>query len=90
MPGRPTDARASSSPATSRRWCALHDAAPELIRRINLGGLHHRPDRRELLRYLYLGSDDEGLVRRLRNEGVEVVAQDVPTTAAVSLDALLR
>ncbi len=68
----------------------LHDAAPDVIRRINLGGLHHQPDRRELLRYLYLGAGDERIVRRLRSEGVEVVAQDVPTTAAVSLDALLR
>jgi D-glucosaminate PTS system EIIB component len=68
----------------------LHDAAPGLIRTINLGGLHHQPDRRELLRYLYLGADDEALIRRLRAEGVTVSAQDVPTTAAVDLDALLR
>ncbi len=68
----------------------LHDAAPDVIRRINLGGLHHQPDRRELLRYLYLDPGDEQIVRRLRSAGVDVVAQDVPTTAAVSLDALLR
>ena len=31
---------------------ALHRAAPALVHRINLGGIHHRPGRRERLPYL--------------------------------------
>ena len=37
---------------------ALHRAAPAVVHRINLGGIHHRPGRRERLPYLYL-TDDE-------------------------------
>jgi mannose/fructose/N-acetylgalactosamine-specific phosphotransferase system component IIB len=69
---------------------ALHDALPALVRRINLGGLHHRPGRAERLRYIYLTEDDEALLRRLGSEGTEITAQDLPTAAAVNLAALLR
>jgi mannose/fructose/N-acetylgalactosamine-specific phosphotransferase system component IIB len=55
---------------------------------INLGGVHHRPGRRERLPYLYL-SDEElrGLVG-LAAEGAEITAQDLPTSVAVPLRAL--
>jgi mannose/fructose/N-acetylgalactosamine-specific phosphotransferase system component IIB len=69
---------------------ALHDAAPALVRRVNLGGLHHRPGRVERLRYIYLGAGDDALLRRLASDGTEVTAQDLPTAVAVDLDALLR
>ncbi|HEY4100767.1 MAG TPA: PTS sugar transporter subunit IIB [Gemmatimonadales bacterium] len=68
----------------------LHDAAPVLIREINLGGLHHRPGRVERLRYVYLAAPDEVLLRRLAHDGAHVTAQDLPTAAAVDLDTLLR
>lgn len=69
---------------------ALHDAVPALVRRINLGGLHHRPGRVERLRYIYLGDADEALLRRLGRDGAEISAQDLPTTPAVDLETLLR
>ena len=69
---------------------ALHDAAPSLVRRINLGGLHHRPGRHERLRYIFLGDTDEALLRRMRHEGAEISAQDLPTAPAVEVEALLR
>ena len=69
---------------------ALHDAAPALVRRVNLGGLHHRPGRVERLRYIYLGEGDADLLRRLASDGTEVTAQDLPTALAVNLDTLLR
>ena len=37
---------------------ALHAADPASMHHINLGGIHHRPGRRERLPYLYL-TDDE-------------------------------
>lgn len=69
---------------------ALHDAAPLLVRRVNLGGLHHRPGRVERLRYIYLGDGDEELLRRLGREGTDITAQDLPTAAAVNLAELLK
>ena len=68
----------------------LHDAAPALVRRVNLGGLHHRPGRVERLRYIYLADGDEALLRRLGREGTDITAQDLPTAAAVDLATLLR
>jgi mannose/fructose/N-acetylgalactosamine-specific phosphotransferase system component IIB len=67
---------------------ALHRAAPAVVHRINLGGIHHRPGRRERLPYLYL-SDDElrGLVG-LEAEGAEITAQDLPTSTPVPLRAI--
>ena len=69
---------------------ALHDAVPAMVHRINLGGLHHRPGRVERLPYIYLGEADEALLRRLVHDGAEISAQDLPTTPAVTLEALLR
>lgn len=68
----------------------LHDAAPSLVRRVNLGGLHHRPGRAERLRYIFLGDGDDALLRRIAGGGTTVSAQDLPTTAAIPLEALLR
>ncbi len=68
---------------------ALHDAAPDVIHRINLGGLHHRPERRECLRYVYLDPVDEQVLTRLGAEGAVIEAQDLPTSRPVSLAELL-
>jgi mannose/fructose/N-acetylgalactosamine-specific phosphotransferase system component IIB len=68
----------------------LHDARPAIVNRINLGGLHHRPGTVERLTYVYLGDGDENLLRRLQAEGADISAQDLPTTHAVALAALLR
>lgn len=69
---------------------ALHDAVPSLVNHINLGGLHHRPGRSERLRYIYLDPLDEALLRRLGREGADITAQDLPTTAPVTLTTLLK
>lgn len=68
---------------------ALHTARPDLVRRINLGGIHHRADRTERLRYLYLAPGEESLLRQLDGAGAELTAQDLPTTVAVPLDEIL-
>lgn len=67
---------------------ALHHAAPDLVHRINLGGIHHRADRHERLRYIYLSADEEALLATLRGEGAEITAQDLPTTPPVELAEL--
>ena len=69
--------------------------AAELLRRspgslsqLNLGGIHAGTGRRERLRYLYLSEEDLVLLHRLAREGVEVTAQDVPTSRPVPLKEL--
>ncbi len=67
---------------------ALHEAHPDLISRINLGGIHHRPGREERLRYLYLDDAEVALIDRLRGSGAVVTAQDLPTTVGVDAGSL--
>jgi D-glucosaminate PTS system EIIB component len=55
------------------------------VRRVNVGGLHHRPGRSERLRYVYLSDAEAAQLRALAARGVEVTAQDVPTAPAVPL-----
>lgn len=68
---------------------ALHDAHPEIVQRVNLGGLHHRADRVERLRYLFLAADEREMLARLEREGVDITAQDLPTSAPVAVRQLL-
>jgi PTS system mannose-specific IIB component/fructoselysine and glucoselysine-specific PTS system IIB component len=68
---------------------ALHDAHPEIVRRVNLGGIHHRADRVERLGYLFLAADEREVLARLTREGVDITAQDLPTTAPVAVRQLL-
>lgn len=59
------------------------------VRRVNLGGVHTGPGRRERLRYLFLTDDEVSQLRRMEAAGVVVTAQDLPTTPPVALQAIL-
>jgi len=67
---------------------ALHAADPVVAHRINLGGIHHRPGRRERLPYLYLTDDELQALFQLEAAGAEITAQDLPTSPSVPLRAL--
>jgi mannose/fructose/N-acetylgalactosamine-specific phosphotransferase system component IIB len=64
---------------------ALHDANPEIVHRINLGGIHHRPGRRERLPFVYLTDQELRTLIALEERGAQVTAQDLPTSAPVAL-----
>ncbi|HMA42073.1 MAG TPA: PTS sugar transporter subunit IIB [Gemmatimonadales bacterium] len=68
---------------------AVVAAAAGRIRRVNVGGVHHRAGRTERLRYVYLTEEEAGKLRRLASNGVEVSAQDVPTARAVPITEFL-
>jgi mannose/fructose/N-acetylgalactosamine-specific phosphotransferase system component IIB len=67
---------------------ALHTANPVAVHRINLGGIHHRPGRRERLPYLYLTDDELRRLFAIEAAGADISAQDLPTTSAVALRSL--
>lgn len=69
--------------ATMAALCA---GAPS-IRRVNVGGIHFRPGRRERLRFVYLSDEEAAALRALGAAGVVIAAQDVPTVAPVPLEA---
>lgn len=60
--------------------------APGVIRRLNLGGIHAGPGRRERLRFLYLSEAEVGELDELVREGVDVAAQDVPSSRRVPFE----
>lgn len=57
---------------------------------VNVGGIHHREDRTQKMRYVFLTSAEEQELRSLAELGVVVTAQDVPSAPSRSLDELLR
>lgn len=56
-----------------------------VVRRVNVGGIHHQPGRSQRLRYVYLSDAEAEQLKALAARGVEVTAQDVPTAAPVPL-----
>ncbi|MEQ1691958.1 MAG: PTS sugar transporter subunit IIB [Gemmatimonas sp.] len=60
------------------------------IRAVNVGGVHHSPGRTPRLRYVFLTAAEEEGLRAIERLGVEVTAQDVPSTRPVPLDELLH
>lgn len=70
---------------TMARLCAALPA----IRRVNLGGIHHRPGRHQRLRYVFLSDAEEEALRALAARGVEITAQDLPAARPVPLGELL-
>lgn len=66
----------------------LERRAPGRLRRLNLGGIHAGPGRRERLRYLYLSDDELSMLRGLARVGMQISAQDLPTSRPVPLSDL--
>lgn len=64
---------------------ALHAADPAIVHRINLGGIHHRPGRRERLPFIYLTDQELRTLTTLEQGGAVITAQDLPTTSPVPL-----
>jgi PTS system mannose-specific IIB component/fructoselysine and glucoselysine-specific PTS system IIB component len=58
------------------------------VKQVNLGGIHHKPGRRERLPYVYLTDEEFHALEELERRGTAVRAQDVPGTLPVPLAAL--
>ena len=67
---------------------ALVDAGG--ISAVNVGGIHHRADRVQRLRYVFLSPAEEQGLRDIATRGVVVTAQDLPSARPVPLDELLN
>jgi mannose/fructose/N-acetylgalactosamine-specific phosphotransferase system component IIB len=60
------------------------------VKDVNVGGIHHRHDRKQRLRYVFLSPAEEQILRDIESVGANVTAQDVPATHPVPLEELLR
>ena len=59
------------------------------IRRVNVGGVHHKAGRIQHLRYVFITPAERDALRALAARGVDVSAQDVPSARAVPLVEML-
>ena len=66
----------------------LCEAAPQ-IQEVNLGGVHMDGGRARKLPYLFLSETEIGQLRALRDRGVTITAQDLPTTPRVPIEKLI-
>jgi len=55
----------------------------------NIGGIHYAPGRRAVLPYVYLSDDETRGLERLSEEGMTVMARDLPGSRRVFLSELL-
>lgn len=56
---------------------------------INIGGVHHRADREELLTYVHMTEAEQRDLEAIAAMGAEVAARDLPDAPRVSLSSLL-
>jgi len=56
---------------------------------VNLGGIHHGPNRKEVLTYLHLAPEDRDDLEALAAEGVKISARDLPDAHKVQFKALV-
>jgi PTS system mannose-specific IIB component/fructoselysine and glucoselysine-specific PTS system IIB component len=61
----------------------------DLVRRVNIGGLHEGEGRRRKLRYVFLSDAETESLKMLEANGVEVTARDVPTAKAIPLSEFI-
>jgi mannose/fructose/N-acetylgalactosamine-specific phosphotransferase system component IIB len=59
------------------------------IRKVNVGGIHHKVGRIQRLRYVFLNRQEEEQLRALEARGIEVTAQDVPGARPMPLSEVL-
>ena len=59
------------------------------VRKVNLGGIHHRAGRVQRLRYVFLSPEEESELRAMATRGLEITAQDVPSARPVPLASVL-
>lgn len=90
-------ARYSADPRPGIVLTGTVETMLELVRRaagsidcVNIGGIHHREDRAQKLRYLFLNGAEEQGLRDIETHGATVSAQDLPSARPLSLAEILR
>lgn len=60
------------------------------IKKINVGGIHFKEGRKELLPFLFLNDDEIQSFKRLMEKGIHFYCQDVPTAKPIPLQKVLN
>ena len=66
----------------------LLEAGAEL-RQVNIGGMHHKPNTKKLLPYVYLSEEDIRHFKTMSGRDIELICQDLPQAKKENLAKLL-
>ncbi|MGI8546676.1 MAG: PTS system mannose/fructose/N-acetylgalactosamine-transporter subunit IIB [Gemmatimonadaceae bacterium] len=75
---------------TVEAMLALVKSVGTAIPGVNVGGIHHREDRTQKMRYVFLTKNEERGLAEIEAHGVVVTAQDLPSARALPLAEILR
>ncbi len=59
------------------------------LKEINVGGIHFKEGRKELLPFLFLNEEEMQSFKRLLDKGIKIYCQDVPTAKPIPLEKVL-
>jgi len=60
------------------------------FQQVNIGGMHHKPDKTKVLPYVYVDSNDVEHFREIIRKNVSLVCQDLPQAKKENLAELLK
>ena len=60
--------------------------ASDVVKRVNIGGIHEGNGRAKKLAYVFLNEEEEQALKALQDNGIEVTARDVPGTRPIPLE----
>ena len=60
------------------------------VKHINLGGIHFRDDRVEILPYIYLSENEIAILKSIMENGISIECQDLPNATSYDLKKLLE
>lgn len=60
------------------------------LKQVNIGGMHHKPEKKKLLSYVFVDHQDTEYLKSLLTSGIELVCQDLPQAKKENLADLLN
>jgi PTS system mannose-specific IIB component len=60
------------------------------FKKVTVGGIHFREDRKELLSFLYLSPEEIKLFEELMEQGIYFECQDLPTSTSYDLQKIIK
>lgn len=59
---------------------------PDLIKTVNIGGLHYEPDKISLFPWFFISKEDIGYLNKLLERGIAIYIQMVPNSQRIDVD----
>lgn len=60
------------------------------FKQVNIGGMHHKPEKKKILSYLFVDDQDTIYLKSLLDSGIELICQDLPQSKKENLAGILE